>query len=154
MIKMGLLTESCCCWLHLPFSWKSEVGVSTQCSNPVLLIPPHVILQDLSIKIARGGFKWCSPVFSSGSIPHHQVVWECTTPPIPTPCVCTAGGQMGMWWEKLEFDWHCFSCCSAQEMSVFSCMAWNGVGSWTLLLFRAKQWWKLQNSEFATMTLG
>lgn len=145
---MGLLTESCCCWLHLHF-WKGEAGVSMQCSNLVLFILPHVILQDLSVKIARSGFKWCSPVLSAGSVPHHQVVWK-----YPLPSVYDGGGQVGVWWEKLEFGWHCFSCWSAQETAVFPCMAWNGVGSWTLLLFRAKQWWKLQNSEFATIILG
>lgn len=76
---MGLLTESCCCWLHLHF-WKGEAGVSMQCSNLVLFILPHVILQDLSVKIARSGFKWCSPVLSAGSVPHHQVVWKYPLP--------------------------------------------------------------------------
>lgn len=74
---MGLLTESCCCWLHLPFSWKGsqhavfKTGTfySTSCD-----------LADVPVKIARGGFKWCSPVLSAGSVPHHQVVWKYPLP--------------------------------------------------------------------------
>lgn len=42
--------------------------------------PPDVILQDLSVKIARGGFKWCSPVLSTGSVPPHQAVWKYPLP--------------------------------------------------------------------------
>lgn len=54
--------------------------VSLQCSKLVLFIPPHVILQDLSVKIARGDFKWCSPVLSTGSVPPHQAVWKYPLP--------------------------------------------------------------------------
>lgn len=46
---------------------------------------------------------------------------ECTTPPscleMLTPSVYTAGGELGIWWEKLEFGWHCFS---TQETPVTS----------------------------------
>lgn len=74
---------------------------------------------------------------------------EWTTPPscleIPTPSVCTAGGE----WVFDERSWSLAGTASAAALprkQQCACMAWNGVGSWTSLLFRAKQWWKLKNS--------
>lgn len=126
--KMGLLTKGCC-WLCLPVSWKGEMRVSKW-----WLFLFHLILQDLSIKIARGGFKWCSSVLSTESVPHHQVVWK-----YPLPLSALLGDRwVGVWWEKLKFGWHCFSCCSAQETPVFSHMAWIGVGSWTFAAIQSK----------------
>lgn len=72
-------------------------------SKLVLFIPPDVILQDLSIKIARGGFKWCSPVLSTGSEPHHQVVWKY---PLPQSALLGESGclmrEAGVWLALLQ----------------------------------------------------
>lgn len=107
----------------------------------------HLILQDLTFEIARSGFKWCSPVLSTGSVAHHQVVWK-----YPFLVSVLLGDRCD------GSSWSLTGTASAAALPrKHRCSpAWPGMG-WEvefLLLFRAKQRWKLQNSEFATISLG
>lgn len=59
---------------------EKEARVSVRCSKVVLFIPADVMLQDLSVKIARGGFKWCSAA----------------APALPRKPRCSAWPRMGL----------------------------------------------------------